>query len=195
MKSEIKESEKSLVKMNVRWDKKTKKATEKTKIKKAEHVKYFLKLSFGATTNGAGTFAGNTKFDPSGCTNWSSLAALFDEFRVVGAHIYLAPTAKYLASATAGYWSITGDNDSTGVLASIDENNQYNISRQFAYFENIHYHYTRPDITKDAYWVDCASPSSSLGGILLNNAAASSPIVAQVWWGTVTYEVEFRSTR
>jgi len=159
-----------------------------------EHVTYILKLGYSDTTDGAGNFAGAVLFDPSGTTNWASLAALFDEFRVIRIHNYLTPVAKY-ATTTVGYYSITADNDSNTNSLTFDQNLQYAISRQFSAWETNVYTYTRPDITPSAYWCDCASPASSLGCLLINNASASSPISTRMFWGSYSLEVQFRSTR
>lgn len=162
--------------------------------KKGEHYKFDLKLAASAAANGSGVFHGAILFDPSSCSNWSSLASLFDEFRVTAVTMKIT-NAMYFQSTTTnqGYFSINADNDSTAALSTIDQSVQYGNSKQFGLIKGCTYHYKRPDVDKSAYWVDCATPSNSLGCLNIEGTGLLPSVT--VIWTTVMYTCEFRSTR
>jgi hypothetical protein len=172
----------------------SKSLSSSTKLEKLEHIKYKLKLSGSLATTGAGVQHSAVLFDPSGTTNWSSLANLYDEFRVTSAHLDLYPAMVYdSTTVNCGFISVDADNDSNTPLSAIDQSVQYGNSKQanLRMVTTLTYH--RPDITKSAYWVDVASPSTSLGCFHIEVTGSLASVT--VLWTTVTYEVEFRSIR
>jgi len=72
------------------------------------------------SSTGAGVIAntfGTT--NPSACSNWSSLVAVFDEYRVLKSELHFRPNNQYSKTSTVcvpGY--VVLDRDSTGALGS-----------------------------------------------------------------------------
>ena len=156
-----------------------------------QHQTQFLKIAYTGTTNGSGVLSAASTLDPSGCTDWSSFATLFDEFRVVAVRFQVFPSARYLTTSI-GLVATAFDNDSTAT-GTVDQVLQYGTSRGFIVQDDHVFSWRRPNITPSAYWVDCASPSSSAGAILVSVTGAPSSVT--LLFGITTYEIEFRSRR
>jgi hypothetical protein len=134
--------------------------------------------------------------DPSGSIEWTSLAALFDEFRVLEIESHWQPRGRFHGpdGQYNGVATVFGldnpmasgfDNDSLPTATTIDQVMTYTESHYGNTADPHTYKFRRPNITQSAYWVDCAVPSQSLGGVVvfagLLNASVPYGQSLRVW--------------
>jgi len=87
----------------------------------------------GASANGAGIMAPIVSFNPSGFSDWSSLAALYDEFRVLGAKIKFFCQQQNSITVQSQPVTVVYDNDdATTAITSASGALDYRLKRQFA---------------------------------------------------------------
>jgi len=172
------------------------KANQAGGIKSGLHYTTCMRLFGGASSDGNAFRYSAVKFDPSGCSDWSSFAAIFDEFRVIKAHIQFAPYYQY-STADTGVLCVAADNDSTGAPTSADQVMQYGTAKfsNLQQARSLRLTYKRPNITSSAYWNDVASPTASEGTFLIAVIDCSTTNGRGLYYFTVTYEIEFRSRR
>jgi len=70
------------------------------------------------TTGVTGVLASAVNNDPSGYGDWSSLAAIYDDFRVLHMSLHFVPISRYTTLLTKRPVLTAIDNDSTGVPTS-----------------------------------------------------------------------------
>jgi hypothetical protein len=161
---------------------------------KGQHYETELALLAAISSNGAAQAAGVVKFDPSGTTDWSSFSSIFDEFRVVQLDVHVAGTWKWDLNKSHGFVICAGDNDDDTTPSTGDDVAQYVNSRFHEVGSEWSYSYRRPDLTPSAYWVDVASPATSLGGIKF--ATSNTPVSITALYGLkAVWHIQFRSRR
>jgi hypothetical protein len=154
-------------------------------------VKTVLSVHGQLTTTAGGAVLGGVSLDPSPSSEWSTFATLFDEFRVTSGHVKVIPTLSGMS--TAGLVTMAFDNDDATVPSSIDEVVSYQNSKLDSLSKGQIFRFKRPNITSSAYWVDVASPATSLGMVKLVLALCSGSSNVAYYWGRL--EVEFRGRR
>ncbi len=142
-------------------------------------------------TTGSGNLLTAQTLNPSGSSEWSTFATLFDEFRVTHGTMEFEPV--YAGSATTGMLCAGFDNDDATSPASIDDVLCYQNSSLTSFYKGLKYSFKRPNLTPSAYWVDVASPSSSLGSVkyVLGYTTAS----VTIGYYSIRLYVEFRGRR
>ncbi len=102
--------------------------------------------------------------DPSAFQDWTSLAALYDEFRVLGGKVTYSPINIFINANLPMYCIF--DNDSTPAIASDNEATSYPNCRVHNSITPFVYPFKRPEtITSPVLWRDCATPNTSVGSI------------------------------
>ncbi len=144
------------------------------------------------TASGAGLVDDTFPTDPSVSADWSALALLFDEFRVVSMRVRYEANSRYYSSTTSitqnGIGVMFDNNDNTA-LSSLDQ--VVNASHhKFCSFKSFDFSATRPQITPSAYWTPTASPGASPGSIkMLSGGNPASALLGTVF---VYYNIEAR---
>lgn len=162
-----------------------------TSLKGSGYIKTSLTVINSLTMNGSGAYLAYISMDPSAQSEWSTYAALFDEFRIVTTAVHFIPV--YAGSSTAGSLIVAYDNDSLVTPGSQTDVITYQNYKCDALYKGLTYLVRRPNVTSSAYWVDVASPSSSSGSVLYSIGYSSpSTVTCQV---ITTYHVEFRGRR
>ncbi len=165
--------------------------------KVGQHYSTVIRVALGVASSGSAAKYGVFSFDPSSVfSDWTSFAALFDEFRMISIKLKFVPYYRY-SSTDTGLIAVCGDNDSSTTPASIDTVVQYGNSMVFpvqSHKDHI-YHFKRPNITDSAYWVDVATPSNSLGAILYGTLDSTTTNGRGIFYLFAEMYVEFRSRR
>jgi len=154
-------------------------------------VKTVLSVHGSLTTTVGGAVLGGVSLDPSPSSEWSTFATLFDEFRVTSGQVKVVPVLSGMS--TAGLVCMAFDNDDATVPSSIDDVVCYQNSKLDSLSKGQVFRFKRPNITSSAYWVDVASPATSLGMVKLVLAVCSGSTSVAYYWGRL--EVEFRGRR
>jgi hypothetical protein len=157
---------------------------------KLGHVDTVLSVHGTLTTNGAAAFVGALTFDPSGSTEWSTFATLFDEFRILNVDYEMCPTN---GSSTLGMSFTAFDNDDATAPSTIDEITSYQNSTIEPIYKGCRRSFRRPDISQSAYWVDVANSSQSLGSVKV--VFSYSSVSAVVAYYRLRFHVSFRGRR
>ncbi len=108
-------------------------------------------------------------------TDWADFTAVYDEFRVLGAHISLYSSFPNSTTASNNVAVIAFDNDSATAAGSFTAVRQFNNSKTFSALmthnagKGFEATWWRPTIGLETPipWIDINSSSSSLGSILL----------------------------
>lgn len=150
-----------------------------------------LVLHATLVTTGSGNLLTTQTLNPSGSSEWSTFATLFDEFRVIGGVMHFEPV--YAGSATTGMICASFDNDDATAPSSIDDVLCYQNSSLCSFHKGLRYSFKRPNITPSAYWVDVASPANSVGSVkyVLGYTTAS----VTIGYYSIRLSVEFRGRR
>lgn len=156
-----------------------------------QQSKAFLRIAALATSTAGGGLTSAVLLDPSGCSDWSQYAALYDEFRVHAVTVEWHPYKKY-DTTLFGQVIFAFDNDSVAT-GTYDQTLQYGTAITGERSEFLKRHYKRPGMTASAYWNDCASPSGSTGAVIF--AMSNGPNALAVGLVVTEYEIEFRSRR
>jgi len=148
---------------------------------------YRIRQTGRITNNGSGASLSNFSMDPSACTDWSALSGLYDEFRVLMVTLQIT-LIDHLTNS--GYIGIAYDNDNVFNPTSMNDVVQYENFKFHDMWKMLKFTAKRPDITKDAYWVDVGNPSSSAGCVpyVYSNGLISGVSLAWV----MTYHIDFR---
>jgi hypothetical protein len=130
---------------------------------------------------------------PSGATNWSNFAALWDEYRLLGFEIEYMPLDQYtlVNGSTNGNLLLVVDHTDTTSLTNATDACKYESVRQVSLRKPWRQEWKMNGI-EEAVWVDCASPAA-FGAIKASSTAAgtSSATVGTILY---TYRVQFRGT-
>jgi len=145
--------------------------------------------------------------DPVGSAEWTSMSALYDEFRVLGARVRIISKQQYSAVNLTDMAVVVFDNDDTGVLTSLDAGTQYPECKVFnAVFGSVTttrentdgalvYSFMRPNSGKNTSinWIDVANSNQSLGSIkfFVTNLSGTT----SYWVILLEWFCEFRGRR
>ena len=142
--------------------------------------------------------------NPSGSAEWGTLAALYDEFRVMGIRIRLVSKQQFSVTAINDGAVICYDNNDSTVLTGTDVGLQYNTSHLFPAIwahtatgsDNragvLEFTFMRPSqgANTPIDWVPTSTPAGSLGSVKF---FASALTVSTAYWVVfMDYFVEFR---
>jgi hypothetical protein len=150
-------------------------------------------------SSAGGTIRAALGMDPSAAGDWSDFTGVYDEFRIVGARIHLASAQTNSTGVNNAILAIAYDDDSSTTPASVTAVRQYATS---SVHSTIMTHnkgaplslvYWRPTTGVPPLWVDVATPSGSLGSIIL--AADGLTVSTTYLVYALDYYVEFRGRR
>ncbi len=162
-----------------------------------QHYKTKIKIASTIASAGLASVFGYTTMDPSGFSDWTSFAALFDEFRILRGVIHYR-TVWNCSTSDQGLMAVAFDNDSASIPSTFDGIVQYGTSKTFPVQmagRTTSYEFKRPNITPSAYWTDVASPSGSLGSVQYATVDSTTTNGRGILYQVVEYEIEFRSRR
>lgn len=151
------------------------------------------------TSDGIGRIKDVIPLNPSTSSDWGSLAALYDEFRVVGCRLQIVSRTQNTVTLASNAVFIMFDNDSNAVLTSYAEASEYQNSHMIpALFNNAHtymFNFARPSAGKETTvaWCDVATPTQCLGAVKLYGdtlALSTNYFTYQMEWA-----IEFRGFR
>ncbi len=156
------------------------------------HYTIRLVVTGALAADGSGTVATTLGLNPSTYSEWSSVAALFDEFRVITGKFHFTPTNRYNRASTdvVRAVDVVFDNDSAPTLASYNDAAEYANVKQEGQSDPYVYAFRRPNITPSAYWTDVSSPANSLGSVALYSAGNTNSIALGIYMMEIF--VEFR---
>ncbi len=154
------------------------------------------------SSNGAGIIASNIPLDPSTLTStdWADFSGLYDEFRVIGAKIIIAPEQQFSVTAANALAVMAFDNDSTVTAANFSAAQQYNTAKYLSSifvsssgrpWECTWYRPTSGRVPIP--WIDVATPSNSPGCIFYYATGLSAGTV--YWSYAVELLCQFRGRR
>jgi len=153
------------------------------------------------STNAAGFIPAVISMNPSSASEWTQMAILYDEFRVLGLRVSVIPLQAGTVSSLNGIVSLSYDNDDSVPLTTIQAGLEYDTAQvlQALWYESrataTQFTWTRPTSgTATAIpWIDIANPSLSLGSVKF----ASSTLSVTIGYFDIVTEwfVEFRGRR
>jgi len=82
--------------------------------------RFILSITGSIGSNGSGVMSGSFGMDPSGASTWSSIALLYDQFRVIGGQLKIASVVPNTV-ALNGLVRFAFDNDSTTTPTSLSD--------------------------------------------------------------------------
>jgi hypothetical protein len=151
------------------------------------------------SSSAGGAILANLSMDPSSAGDWADFTALYDEFRVVGVRIFLVSSQTNSTSVNNGILAIAYDDDTNSAPASVTAVRQYATStvhstlmahNQGAPLQLV---FWRPTTGVPPLWIDVATPSGSLGSILLAATGLSASTAYLTY--ALDYYCEFRGRR
>ncbi len=156
------------------------------------HYTIRLVVTGALAADGSGAIATSLGLNPSTYSEWTSVAALFDEFRVLSGTFHFTPTNRYNRASTDVVRAIdvSFDNDSTPTLTSYNDAAEYANVEMKALSDPFVYSFRRPNITPSAYWTDVGTPSGSAGGVILYSNGNTASLAAGIYMQEIF--VEFR---
>jgi len=137
--------------------------------------------------------------NPSGASDWASVSALYDEFRVVGCRLQLVSRTQNTVTLASNAVFIVFDNDDSAVLTSYAEASEYQTAHMIpALFNNAHtynFKFARPStgLETSLPWVDIAVPAGSTGAVKLYGDTLTSS--TNYFTYLIEWAVEFRGVR
>jgi hypothetical protein len=130
--------------------------------------------------------------NPTAVTEFTTLTALFDEFRILKVEYHYQPNNRYSkVTVVTQPYAVGFDNDTSSVVSGGFDDV---LARQQCVFgsldDPLHFTAHRPMVTPSAYWVDCAVPAGSVGSIVRysDNLTVSTNYGQQ----RINYFIEFR---
>ena len=143
--------------------------------------------------------------NPSGSAEWTSMANLYDQFRVKGIRVRLVSKQQFSVTAINDGAVICYDNDDSTVLTGTDAGLQYNTSHLFPAIwahtstgnDNkagiLEFVFMRPTAgaNTSVEWIPTSTPSNSLGSVKFFAAALTTSTA--YWVIFIDYFLEFRS--
>jgi hypothetical protein len=137
--------------------------------------------------------------DPSAAGDWADFTSIYDEFRIVGVRIYLVSAQTNSTAINNGILAIAYDDDTNSAPASVSAVRQYATSTVHSTImthnqgKPLTLVYWRPTTGVPPLWIDVATPSGSLGSILIaaDGLTASTSYIQYA----LDYYVEFRGRR
>jgi hypothetical protein len=151
------------------------------------------------TSSAGGTILAAISMDPSASADFAEFAAVYDEFRVLGAQLNLVAYQPNSTTINGGIVAIAYDNDSSAAPTAFTNVRQYGTSSVFSAIlkhdqgKPYTVTYWRPTTGVAPLWIDCAVPAGSLGSIQI--AVSGLTINTQYWLYAIDYFIEFRGRR
>ncbi len=151
------------------------------------------------TSSAGGVITGTYSMDPStiGSSDWSDFSSTYDEFRVLGIEVILAPV-QYGVAVNGGLMAMALDNDSLANPANLTTVQQYSTCKYNlvnGFIAPVKHTWWRPiaGAHTEIYWADVATPSTSLGAVVFycDGLSASTKYLSVA----IHYYVEFRGRR
>ncbi len=157
-----------------------------------QHYMLRLAVTGALSADGSGNILTSLSLNPSTYQEWTELAELFDEFRVVSGVFHFIPTNRYnrASSDVVRGLMVCFDNDSSTALTSYNDAVEYANVKCHNLSDPFQYHFSRPNITPSAYWTDVATASGSAGAVLLTGAGFTNSLAAGIYYQELF--VEFR---
>jgi len=167
-----------------------------------------VRLVYNSTLSSTvgGFIIGTLSMNPNAGSEWSSYAALYDEFRVRGIRISLISSQQYSVTAKNGTVRIVFDNDDSVALTSLSAALEYDtcqiIPSVFSHVvktENkspaLQLAWARPTAGKATAinWIDVATPATSPGSIKIYSDAVT--VSTQYFEYVLEFFCEFRGRR
>ena len=143
--------------------------------------------------------------NPSGSGEWTSMANLYEEFRVLGIRIRLVSKQQFSVTAINDGAVICYDNTNSTVLTGTDAGLQYNTSHLFPAVwahtvtgtDNkagvLEFTFMRPSAGRSTPidWIPTSTPANSLGSVKF--FASSLTTSTNYWVIFIDYFIEFRA--
>jgi len=173
-------------------------------INRARHptskFQYVLSYESALTSDGSGVMAGTIVMDPSGCAEWSSFAAIFDQFRVLGGQVSFCSVLPVSSTANNSLMRLAFDNDSTTTPTSYADLSSYSEVADwpviFTSGAMKRFSFRRPVTggTPDQgnIWYNETSPSSSPGGVKLFANGCTATTTYFKYWVDLLVEFQMR---
>jgi hypothetical protein len=151
------------------------------------------------TSTPAGSINTVFSMNPSAATDWTSVATLYDEFRVVGCRLRLVSRTQNTVTLGSNAVLIAFDNDDSTAYSNYAEASEYqNVHMIPSLFNNgvtYDFKFSRPSSGKETSlsWADIGTPSGSLGAVKM----WADSITASTNYFTYMFEwaIEFRGQR
>ncbi len=162
-------------------------------------TKTLLCINGTLSSNGSGVMSGAFGMDPSGSAEWSSFAAIYDQFRVIGGVLKLASMVPNGSTTVSNsIVAFAYDNDSAATPTT------YGQIMQFAEITDVPACWTSGAIKQIPFrrpflrgqpqsqfvWYDEATPSASPGGLKFYGSGLSNS--TSYWSYILEYVVEFQ---
>jgi len=146
------------------------------------------------TSTAGGVLAGVFTMDPSSCAKWSSYAAIFDGFRVVGGRLKIASIPANGSAVLSSIVRFAFDNDSAGTPTAYNDVISYSEIRDVpAVWSGGAIKvvpFKRPKQGHGEYlWLDEQTPSGSLGGLKYYGSGLT--VSTNYWHVIIEYLVQF----
>jgi hypothetical protein len=160
--------------------------------------RFIVSITGAIGSNGSGVMSGAFGMDPSGGSSWSSIALLYDQFRVIGGQLKLASCVPNNSAALNSLVRFVFDNDSTSVPTSIGDISGYSeLTDHPAVWTSGAIkvvNFKRPMIKGvvqgQQLWYNETSPSASPGGLKFYGDGLSASITYYTY--VLDYLVEFQ---
>jgi hypothetical protein len=145
-----------------------------------QHYTTWLNVTGTLTSSAGGLYDGAIPFDPSGYTDWTDFAVIFDEYRMVSTELLMCVYVDGTTNFT-GAIIVAPDNDSVSAPGSLGGITEYQDCHLLSSTSRVtsRYRFHRPDLTASAYWTDVQSPNTTTCGAWKFNGAgfsASQPV-------------------
>lgn len=158
-------------------------------------------LTGSISTNVIGVITQTLNFRPDSCSEWASLAALYDEFRVVAVRLSLIPYQQGTVTAINGLVVLDFDNNDNGALTTIDQALESETARIIPsiWYANRgrveQYTHARPSAGKNTEipWQDTATPAACIGAVKMYSTILSTSVPYFTY--TMEYFIQFRGRR
>jgi len=140
--------------------------------RKQDEEVYSRRMTFQGTgtTNVATQLVTVLAMDPSGSSDWASVSALYDEFRVLGIKVKIHGCLTNTIAAGANAVSVVYDNDDSTALASYSAALEYATHKSFESLwgdnSTPQFLWARPQTGNlTPLWCDIAAPATSVGAV------------------------------
>jgi len=153
-------------------------------------------------SDGAGVLSGAFTMNPSSSSTWSSVALLYDQFRVIGGQLKMVPRTANNSGAINGLIRFVFDNDSTVTPTSLGDISGYSeISEVPAVWTsgaiktvNFKRPMVRGVVQGQQLWYDEGSPAASPGAVKFYGSGLSASITYINYVLDYLVEFQYRSS-
>jgi hypothetical protein len=160
-----------------------------------------LALAGTVSSNVVGAITQTIDFRPDSTTDWTSLANLYDEFRVVAVRLSIIPYQQGSVTALNGTVALVFDDNENGALGSLNaalDAENCHILPAIWYADQArveHFNYARPDAGKGTSipWQATSTPAACLGAAKMYSSTLTNS--TQYFTTVMEYFVQFRLRR